>query len=140
MYVLMHAHMYTKARTDNQVSSSIALHLIFVTGSVTEAKVHQLNLPSTKLQRCAHHQAQTGLFVQDRISLCVPGYSGTQYVDYAGLELRDLLALVSLCSCIKSVRPTPGSYPKFWGLLRMEARPPYTVSSLLTKLSAHPTF
>lgn len=92
----MHAYMYTKARADNQVSSSIALHLIFVTGSITEAKVHQLNLPSTKLQRCAHQQAQIGLLVQDRISLCVPGYSGTQYVECAGLELRDLPVSVSV--------------------------------------------
>lgn len=102
MYVFMHAHMYTKARADNQVSSSIALHLIFVIGPVTEAKVHQLNLTSTKLQSCAHHQAQIGLLIQDRISLYVPGYSGTQYVDCAGLELRDLPDLVSeflYCKC-----------------------------------------
>lgn len=32
----------------------------------------------------------TGLFVGDRVSLCVPGYPGTLSVDQCGLELGDL--------------------------------------------------
>jgi hypothetical protein len=36
------------------------------------------------------------LFSQDRVSLCSPGYSGTHFVDQAGLKLRNPPASASL--------------------------------------------
>jgi hypothetical protein len=40
---------------------------------------------------------------QDRVSLCSPGCPGTDFVDQAGLELRNLPASAS-CAGIKGVR------------------------------------
>ena len=44
-----------------------------------------------------------GREVQDRISLCILGFSGTHFVDQAGLELRDLPTSASHVLKIKDV-------------------------------------
>jgi hypothetical protein len=49
------------------------------------------------------------LFFRDRVSLCSPGSPGTQFVDQAGLELRNSPASASqvlgLKSCVRHHRP-----------------------------------
>jgi hypothetical protein len=50
-----------------------------------------------------------GFFVfQDRVSLCSPGCRGTQYVDQAGLELRNLPAFASQVLGLKACATTLG--------------------------------
>jgi hypothetical protein len=49
------------------------------------------------------------LFVfRDRVSLCSPGCPGTQFVDQAGLELRNLPASASRVLGLKACATTPG--------------------------------
>jgi hypothetical protein len=48
------------------------------------------------------------LFFQDRISLCIPGYPGTHFVDQAGLELRNLPASAFRVLGLKACATTPG--------------------------------
>jgi hypothetical protein len=46
-------------------------------------------------------------FFQDRVSLCSPGCPGTNSVDQAGLELRNLPASASQVLGLKAVPPLP---------------------------------
>jgi hypothetical protein len=45
---------------------------------------------------------------QDRVSLCSPGFTGTHFVDQAGLELRNLPASASQVLGLKACTTTPG--------------------------------
>jgi hypothetical protein len=47
-------------------------------------------------------------FLRDRVSLCSPGCPGTQFVDQAGLELRNLPASASQVLGLKACATTPG--------------------------------